>query len=222
MAEARHSGKQKLSFEPDAKSAGSRCNMRTASPGEVRPLSSSRRSTKKKTARRFWSRATSSSSCFLILRRSCPKAGCRRSIRILRQSDGTLCHRRSGWRRGPDRTQNHRRHLRRRGPAWRRRILRQRPDQSRPLGDLCRALHREKHRRRRLRQGLHDSALLRDRRIETHLAVPEHAWHGQCAGSGYHQRDQPVDRPVAPRHPRAPETEPPDLRAHRGVRPFWP
>jgi hypothetical protein len=50
----------------------------------------------------------------------------------------------------PDRAQDHRRYLWRRGPAWRRRVLRQGPDQGRPFGRLCRALSRQEHRRRDL------------------------------------------------------------------------
>ena len=50
----------------------------------------------------------------------------------------------------PDRPQDHRRHLWRCSTAWRRRILRQGPDQGRPLGGLCTPLSRQERRGRRL------------------------------------------------------------------------
>ena len=65
----------------------------------------------------------------------------------------------------PDRAQDHRRHLRRRRPAWRRRVLRQGPDQGRPLGRLCRALSRQERGRRRARRSLHHPAGLCHRRV---------------------------------------------------------
>ena len=58
----------------------------------------------------------------------------------------------------PHRPQDHRRHLWRRGPAWRRRVLRQGPDQGRPLGRLCRALSRQERRGRGPRRALHHPA----------------------------------------------------------------
>ena len=65
---------------------------------------------------------------------------------------------------GPDRPEDHRRHLRRRRAPRRRRLLRQGPDQGRPLGRLRGALRREERRRRRSRRPLPDPGRLRDRR----------------------------------------------------------
>ena len=91
--------------------------------------------------------------------------------RILREPDRPLRDRRSGRRCRPHRPQDHRRHLRRRGPAWRRRLLRQGPDQGRPLGRLCRALSGEERGRRRARRPMHHPAVLRDRRLQAAVGL---------------------------------------------------
>ena len=74
----------------------------------------------------------------------------------------------------PHRPQDHRRYLWRCGPAWRRRLLRQGPDQGRSLGRLCRALSRQERRCRRPRRALHDPARLRDRRRRAAVDLCRH------------------------------------------------
>ena len=69
----------------------------------------------------------------------------RRAHQVPHQSHRPLRHRRSHGRHRPDRPQDHRRHLRRHGPSRRRRFQRQGPDQSRPLGCLHGAPHRQEH-----------------------------------------------------------------------------
>ena len=64
----------------------------------------------------------------------------RQGHRLAHQSDRQVLHRRTRRRLRPHRPQDHRRHLRRRRPARRRRLLRQGPDQGRPLGRVRGAL----------------------------------------------------------------------------------
>ena len=65
---------------------------------------------------------------------------------------------------GPHRAQDHRRHLRRRRAARRRRLLRQGPDQGRPVGRVRRPPRREERRRGGPRAALPGAGRLRDRR----------------------------------------------------------
>ena len=97
----------------------------------------------------------------------------------LRQPDRPLRDRRSRRRRRPDRPQDHRRHLRRCGPPWRRRLLRQGPDQGRPLGRLCRALSRQERGRRRTGRALHHPARLCHRRVPPAGRLYRHLRHRQ-------------------------------------------
>ena len=83
---------------------------------------------------------------------------------LAHQSDRQVLHRRPRRRLRPHRPQDHRRHLRRRGPAWRRRVLRQGPDQGRPLGRLCGALSRQERGGGGPGRPLHHPARLRHRR----------------------------------------------------------
>ena len=96
---------------------------------------------------------------------------------LARQPDRQVLHRRSRRRLRPHRPQDHRRHLRRRGAARRRRLLRQGPDQGRPLGRLRRALSRQERRRRRPRRALHAAALLRHRRRQAAVDLRRSARH---------------------------------------------
>ena len=73
----------------------------------------------------------------------------KKAVRFPGQSDRQFRRRRPGRRLRPHRTQDHRRHLRRLCAARRRRVLRQGPDQGRPLGGLCGALSRQERCRRR-------------------------------------------------------------------------
>ena len=68
---------------------------------------------------------------------------------VLHQPHRPLRRRRAPGRLRPDGPQDHRRHLRRRRQPRRRRVLRQGPDEGRPLGLLHGALHRQEHRGRR-------------------------------------------------------------------------
>ena len=76
----------------------------------------------------------------------------KKAVRLPGQPDRQLRGRRTGRRLRPHRPQDHRRHLRRLRPARRRRVLRQGPDQGRPLGRLCRALSRQERGGRRPRR----------------------------------------------------------------------
>ncbi len=98
---------------------------------------------------------------------------------ILRQPDRPLRDRRTRRRCRRHRAQDHRRHLWRRGAAWRRRLLRQGPDQGRPLGRLCRALSRQERRGGGARRPMHAATLLRHRRVAAALALCRSARHGQ-------------------------------------------
>ncbi len=88
----------------------------------------------------------------------------KKSLGFPRQSDRQFRRRRSRRRLRPYRPQDHRRHLRRLRAAWRRSILRQGPDQSRPLGRLCGSLSRQERCRCRIFRALHHSDRLRNRR----------------------------------------------------------
>ena len=79
---------------------------------------------------------------------------------------------------GPDGAQDHRRYLWRRRAAWRRRLLRQGPDQGGPLGRLCRALRGEERRRRGPVGEMHHPGELRDRRGQAALGLfrPARLW----------------------------------------------
>ena len=65
------------------------------------------------------------------------------------------------------------------GAAWRRRVLRQGPDQGRPLGRLCRALSGQERRRRRPRRALHDPGRLCDRRRQAAVVLCRHRRRGR-------------------------------------------
>ena len=80
--------------------------------------------------------------------RCCPRSWSTRRPG-LHQSHRSLRHRRAAGRHRPDRPQDHRGHLRRHGPPRRRRLLRQGPDQGRPLRLLHGPLHRQEPGRRR-------------------------------------------------------------------------
>ena len=80
------------------------------------------------------------------------------------QPDRPVRDRRPGGRRGPDRPQDHRRHLRRHGAPRRRRVLRQGPEQGRPLRGLRGALRGQERRRGGPGRPLRGAGRLRDRR----------------------------------------------------------
>ena len=84
--------------------------------------------------------------------------------RVFRQSDRPLRHRRPARRLRRDGAQDHRRHLRRHGAPRRGRVLRQGPDQGRPLGLLHGPLHRQELRRRGPRGARAGPARVRHRR----------------------------------------------------------
>ncbi len=105
-----------------------------------------------------------------------------RQDHLAHQSDRQILYRRSRRRRRPHRPQDHRRHLWRRGPAWRRRVLRQGPDQGGSFGGLRRALCRQEHRCRRSCRPLHAAARLRDRRGAAAVDLYRHPRHRKGAG----------------------------------------
>ena len=102
-----------------------------------------------------------------------------KDTKYLDQPDRPLRHRRPAGRLRADRPQDHRRHLRRRLPARRRRVLRQGPEQGRPLGRLCRALRGEEHRRRGPGAAVPDPGRLRDRRRQADERHRLHRGHRQ-------------------------------------------
>ena len=83
---------------------------------------------------------------------------------LLLQPDRQVRDRRPDGRHRAHRAQDHRRHLRRRRAPRRRRLLRQGPDEGRPLGRLRGALRGEERRRGRARRPLPRSSRVRDRR----------------------------------------------------------
>ena len=95
---------------------------------------------------------------------STTSAARRRTRLRLRQPDRQVRDRRADGRHRADRPQDHRRHVRRRRAARRRRVLRQGPDEGRPLGRLRGALRREERRRGRARRPLRGAGRVRDRR----------------------------------------------------------
>ena len=154
----------------------------------------------------------------------CPNGWMCAGGRVLRQPDRPLRHRRPGRRRRPDRPQDHRRHLRRRGAAWRRRLLRQGPDQGRPLGRLC---------RRYLAKNVVAAGLAE--RCTIQISLCDRRRRSRCRSTS--TRTAParstrtkLSKPCcselmdlsAARHPRASRPEPADLRPHLGLRPFRP
>ena len=135
---------------------------------------------------------------------------------------GKFYHWRAGWRLRPDRPQDHRRHLRWRCSAWRRRLLRQGPDQGRPLRRLRCALCRQEHRGRRPCRSLHAAACLRHRRGAAAVDLYRHPWHRQGAGRPAREGGSESDGSDAARHPQPSRSQPPDLCAHLRLRPFRP
>ena len=105
-------------------------------------------------------------------------------------------------------------------PARRRRLLRQGPDQGRPVGRLRRALPREERRCRRPRRPLHHSGFLRDRRRQAAVDLCRHARHRQGRREQARDGAGRGDGPVAARHPQAPRPQQADLRAHLRLRPL--
>ena len=101
------------------------------------------------------------------------------AVRLPGQPDRQFRDRRTGRRLRPHRPQDHRRHLWRLRPARRRRLLRQGPDQGRPLGRLCRALSRQERGRRRHRRTLHHPGCLCDRRRRSDVGAGRYPRHRQ-------------------------------------------
>ena len=83
-------------------------------------------------------------------------------------------------------------------PAWRRRVLRQGPDQGRPLGRLCGALSRQERGRRGPRRSLHDPDRLCDRRRQAAVDLCRQLRHRRgrrCAArEGARRGDGPARR----------------------------
>ena len=117
------------------------------------------------------------------------------------------------WAHGP---QDHRRHLWRRGPPRRRRLLRQGPDQGRPLGRLRGALSRQERGGGRPCRSLHDPALLchRRRQAAVDLCRPRRQPQQDRRGQAREGAER-AHGPLAARHPQAPRSQQADLRAHR-------
>ena len=154
---------------PLRQGAGARARRQEPGHGALRGRQAGRAS------RRSWSRPSTSiesrrrrqiarASSSPTSARRCPTAGSTKDYGLARQPDRQVRHRRTGRRLRPHRPQDHRRHLRRRGPARRRRLLRQGPDQGRPLGGLRGALSGQERRGGRACRPLHHPALLRHRR----------------------------------------------------------
>ena len=141
---------------------------------------------------------------------------------VLRQPDRALRHRRPRRRHRPHRPQDHRRHLWRRRAAWRRRLLRQGPDQGRPLGRLC---------RRYLAKNVVAAGLADRCTIQLSYAIGVSkplSVYVDTHGTGRVDEEKLstalqklVDLSPA-RHPRASPAQPADLCAHRGLWPFRP
>ena len=109
----------------------------------------------------------------------------RQGDRLAHQSHRQVLHRRTRRRLRPHGPQDHRRHLWRGRPARRRRLLRQGPDQGRPLGRLRGALSRQERGGGGPGRPLHHPAVLCHRR-------------GQAAVDLRRRRRQPATRSTSP------------------------
>ena len=215
ISEARHSGKEKV-LGPDSKSQVT-VQYENGKPVGVREIVVSHQHlVEDMTSNQVRERVEP------YVREALPEGLDQRQDRLAHQPDRQILHRRSRWRRRPDRPQDHRRHLWRRGPAWRRRVLRQGPDQGRPFGGLCRALCRQEHRRRRSRRPLHAAARLRDRRGAAAVDLYRHPRHRKGAGGQAREGRGRGDGSDAARHPQASRSQQADLRADLVLRPFRP
>ena len=175
ISEARHSGKEKV-LGPDSKSQVT-VQYENGKPVGVREIVVSHQHlVEDMTSNQVRERVEP------YVREALPEGLDQRQDHLAHQSDRQVLYRRSRWRRRPDRPQDHRRHLWWRGPAWRRRVLRQGPDQGGPFGGLRRALCRQEHRRRRSRRPLHAAACLCDRRGAAAVDLYRHPRHRKGAG----------------------------------------
>ena len=95
-----------------------------------------------------------------------------------REPDGAVRDRRAEGRHGPHRPQDHRRHVRRHGAARRRRLLREGPDQGRPLRGVHGAVRREERRGLRPRRPLPAPGGVRDRHRPPRFPDGRHVRHG--------------------------------------------
>ena len=139
------------------------------------------------------------------------------------QPDRPLRDRRPDGRRRPHRPQDHRRHLRRHGPPRRRRVLRQGPEQGRPLRRPTRCAGWP---RTSSPPGSPAAARCRS---PTPSARPSRS---ACTSRRSAPRPPPLDRiqardhrgvrPAARRDHRGPRPAAPDLPADRGLRPLRP
>ena len=96
-------------------------------------------------------------------------------------------------------------------PPWRRRVLRQGPDQSRPLSRLCGALSRQERGRRGPRGSLLDPDRLCDRRRQAAFGLCRLHGTGQVADARLEKALRRGDGPHPARHPRASRPQPADL-----------
>ena len=98
---------------------------------------------------------------------------------------------------GPDRPQDHRRLVRRDGPPRRRRVLRQGPDEGRPIRRVRRPLGGQERRRRRARRSLRGRGRLRHRHRPADLVLGRVVRHGQDPGRADRGAHRPPLRPSA-------------------------
>ena len=125
-----------------------------------------------------------------VIKHTVSSGTARRQHEVSHQPNRPVCHRWTTRRCRPDRPKDHRRHLRRLCAARRRRFLRKRSDEGRPLGCLHGALRCEKHRRRRTGRSLPGPTGLRHRRRRSCFGARRHGRHRT------HQRRQRLSKLV--------------------------
>ncbi len=102
------------------------------------------------------------------------------------------------------------------------RLLRQGPEQGGPFGGLCGALSGQERGGGGARPVLHHPAFLCHRRVAAPVGLCRYARHRQGEGSQAQEGNRQGHGPFPARHPHPSQSQPADLCAHLGLRPFRP
>src|SRR5581483_6755411 len=146
----------------------------------------------------------------------------RRRLHAAVQPDRHVRARRPPRRHGPDRPEDHRRHLRRHGPPRRRRLLRQGPDEGRPVGRLRHPPGRQGRGGRRPGPPLRGPGGLRHRQGPARLGARRDVRHGRGRPREAARPHPGRLRPAAGGHHRPARPAPPDLPQDGGLRALRP